>query len=73
MHGTPIREQLNGAILFNSVDDLFDAAFGPRQHDDHVTTRNRHIQLHATLADIDRRNDAVMAHVRVMIERSRRS
>lgn len=72
MHGTPRTEPFNGAIFFSSTDDFFDAAFGPRQHDDHVTARNRHIRLQATLADFDRRNDAVMAHVRVMIERARR-
>ncbi len=51
---------------FSTPDRLFDAMFGPRQHDAHVETRRRFAWLaerHATLDDADARVRATAAEI----------
>ena len=72
MHGTlPRHEPLNGALLFNSADDMLAAMFGAPQHDHHVKTRGCYLRTRDVLADYERREDAVAQAVQDIIGRMR--
>lgn len=45
MHGTVTIERLNGALIFNSADDMLAAMFGASQHDRHVLSYHQHLRL----------------------------
>ncbi len=63
-------EQLNGAMIFATPDAMFEAMFGPPQHDAHLT-RHRHYQwLEARRLADEQSALAVDRQLKIMLARS---